>query len=119
MKNVLSDKQKHQLNIWVEGVGPNQFDTYTVACDTASRCLGFIVTYSNMKSSEKATGVSLVKAPAPKKIDLESRIVTLENSHRELLESFQQYCRVPIPESLCNSFIKPAQPKPVICHKHG
>ena len=110
MKNVLSHKQMHQLNIWVEGVGPSQFDTYTVACDTATKCLGFMVTYSNLKSSKDVTGVSLVRAPAPKKIDLESRIATLENSHRELLESFQQFCRVPIPESLAKKFITRGAP---------
>ncbi len=131
MKNVLSHKQMHQLNIWVEGVGPSEFDMYTVACDTATKCLGFKVTYSNLKSSEDATGISLVRVKEVKvkeeKADSAStmmmnRICGLEEATKELrdqLAIFSQWCRVPIPERLKDAYIKPSANKPLFCQENG
>jgi hypothetical protein len=112
MKNVLSHKQMHQLNGWVEGVGrvgPSEFDTYTVACDTATKCLGFMVTYSNLKSSEDATGISLVKVKEVRVNNLEARIAKLEND----LASFREYCK-----GCALPIIKPGANKPMFCHKN-
>ena len=55
MKNVLSHKQMHQLNIWVSNTEPCYFETYKQAANCAKNDLNFLVTYSNLKSSEGAT----------------------------------------------------------------
>ena len=115
MKNVLSDKQKHQLNKWLE-VGPEHgcYQTYQSACNTASLNLDFTVTYSNMKSAEEATGISLVKVKEPKAVNNhEARIAKLES---DMFHMVQICRRLDASENLN---IKPSAPKPTICHKHG
>ena len=115
-KNALSDKQKYQVCKWLEFVKQSSNDLYEsieAEAAAASIDLDFKVTYSNMESAEKATGISLVKAPTSKKIDLESRIAKLESD----LLAFQEYCQGCAWKGL--SHIKPAQPKPTICHKRG
>ena len=114
MKNVLSDKQKHQLNVWVEGVGPLEFESRKVAIKSATDELGFNVTDSNLKSAENSTEIYVVKSPAPKKSDThEARIAKLES---DMFQMVQICRRLDASENLN---IKPSAPKPGICHKHG
>lgn len=117
MKNVLSDAQKYQLANWLMANKDKGFSRASAIFNAFSD-LGFNVTYSNMTSAEHTTGVSLVKVPKVKEAvstDHEARIAKLENE----LEIFKQYCRVPIPESLLASYIKPSANKPIFCRKHG
>ena len=115
MKNVLSDKQKHQLNKWIEDNAPHGlYQKYSYACDAASSNIGFNVTYSNIKSAEEATGMAIVKVKEPKAVNNhEARIAKLENDIFHLM----QICRRL--DASENLNIKPSAPKPVICHKHG
>ena len=120
-KNVLSDKQKHQLNKWLESgdVPEVIYSKYAYACDAASISLGCTVTYSNMKSAEEATGISLVKAKEPKSAKDVASLESVIEEHKIALLDFMAWCRYPIPDKLAESYIKPSANKPLFCHKHG
>ncbi len=111
MKNVLSGKQKHQLNVWVEEVGPLAFESRKNAVQSATDDLKFKVTNSNLESAENSTEVYVVKKPEPKKTnDLEARIAKLEND----LASFREYCK-----GCALPIIKTRANKPLFCHNNG
>jgi len=110
MKNVLSDSQKFKLANWLVENKDKGFSR-TSAAWTASSELAFDVTYSNMQSAEKTTGISLVKVPEVKESNsFEVRIAKLESDVSHLVEICR---RLVLPE------IKPNASKPTICHKHG
>jgi len=81
MSNSLSDKQKDRLYQWLRGENTSDLSR-TMAAEIASDYLGFNVTYTNMRSAEEVTGISLVKPPKAKesfRTDHEARIAKLES----------------------------------------
>lgn len=86
MKNVLSDSQKFKLANWLVA-NQNIECTRVDACEWASSELNFPVTYSNMRSAENTTGISLVKVKEPKKNDThEAKIAKLESDMAHVVQ---------------------------------
>ncbi len=128
MKNVLSDSQKYQLAKWLES-NKDAGLTRTSACGLATHELLFNVTYSNMQSAEKTTGISLVKVP---EVKINEDISTLAEcliyvmhelnvSDQKLLSKIYRLCNLSGIAEFEHKVqcIKPSPAKPFICHKHG
>lgn len=115
MSNALNDKQKDALYQWLRSGKAGDLSRKEAAHQVTLE-LGFVVTYTNMRSAEEVTGISLVKVPEVKRDEDKEYMASL-------LINVMHKVGIAIPMRLHQISlamqIKPSAPKPTICHKHG
>ena len=110
MSNSLTKRQDYLLNKWLADGNAGTLSRL-LAAEKAKTDLGFPVTYTNMRSAEEVTGISLVKPPKAKEADadLAARIYELERSGRErdqLMFQFAEHIKYKIPQKLVDAYMR-------------